>query len=99
MPLLPCVFLRDLQFNAFIRLFQTSEKRRDRLASLKIYRAVLDLDDDVVVKFSIERMEDVVGSPGAVIFWIAPIQMMVINKSPVKEDTAMRLERASNHVG
>ena len=82
-PLLPCVFLGDLQLDAFIRLLQTSEKRRDRLTSLEVYGAVLDLDDHIVVKFSVERMEDVVGSPGAVIFWIAPVQMVVVDECPI----------------
>src|SRR5262245_25706329 len=42
--LLPQVFLRDLQLDCLIRLFQTSEEWRGGLAHLKVDRPVLDLD-------------------------------------------------------
>src|SRR4029077_20227686 len=56
-PLLPGVLLRDLQLDAFVSLLQPAKKRRHRFACLKIDGTVLDLDDDVVVKLSVKRME------------------------------------------
>ena len=99
MPLLPGVFLRDLQFDALVRFLQPAKKRRDRFAGLEIDRSILDLDDDVVIKLSVERMKDVVSCARPIIFRIAPIQMMVVNKRPIEEQSAMRAKRASNHIG
>ena len=60
---------------------QPAEQRRNRLAHLKIDRAVLDLDNHVVVELAIERMEIVISRAGAVVFQVRPVQMMVVDKS------------------
>src|SRR5262249_45376182 len=44
------VFLRDLELNSLIGLLESPEQRRRRLTHLKIDRAVLDLDDHVVIE-------------------------------------------------
>src|SRR5215470_619756 len=92
MTLLTCVFLRNLQFDSFIRLSEPAEQRRDRLAHLEIDRSVLDLDDDVVPKFPIQRIEDVVSRLGAIVLEIAPIQMMVVNERTIEEHASVRFE-------
>ena len=60
--LLAGVFLRDLQLDGFVGFFEAAEKWRDGLARLEIDRAVLDLDDDVVVELAVERMKIVVAA-------------------------------------
>src|SRR5262249_5066009 len=50
------------------------------------------LNDDVVVKLSIERMEIVIRGLGAVILWLPPVKMVVVNKCAIENDAAMRLE-------
>src|SRR5437764_10774936 len=44
-------------------------------------------------------MKVVVSRAGTVGFRIAPVQMMVVNKSSIHDDTAVRLQGARNHVG
>ena len=68
MPLLAEVFLCDLQLDGHGGLFKSAEQRRGRLAHLEINRAVLDLDDDVVVELAVEGVKVVVGGLGAVEF-------------------------------
>ena len=99
MPLLAGVFLRDLQLDGFICFFEAAEERRNRLAHLEINRPVFDLDDYVVVELAVERMKDVVGGARAIILGIAPIEMMVIDKGAVKNDSVMRGKSARNHIG
>src|SRR5437868_6891121 len=55
MPLLPCVLLRDLQFDTFVCFLQPAEKRRHWFPSLEVNWSILDLDDDVVVEFRSEE--------------------------------------------
>ena len=90
MPLLPGVFLRDLQFNALVRFLQPAKKWRDRFAGLEINGPIFDLDDDVVVELSVERMKNVVRCASAIIFRIAPIQVMVVNERPIEKNSAVR---------
>ena len=99
MVLLAGVFLRDLQFDGFVRFFEAAEQRRNRFARLEVDWAIFNLDDDVVRKFAVERMKNVVGSFGPVILGIVPIKMVVIDKRPVENDPAMRRKRVRDHVG
>ena len=99
MALLAGVFLRDLQLDRFVGFFEAAEKRRDRFARLKIDRAVLDLDDDVVVELAVERMKIVVGGAGAIVFGIAPVEMMVVDEGAIEDEAAVRFERARDDVG
>src|SRR6266851_42720 len=99
MPLLPGVFLGDLQFDGLIGIRHCTEQRRRRLAHLEIYWAVLDLDNDILTKLSIERMEVVVGGAGAISFGISPVQMMVVNEGAVEQDSVMGSKGASDDVG
>src|SRR2546429_5858034 len=73
-PLLTCVFLCDLQFNCFVGFLQASEKRRHGFARLKINWAVFNLDDDVVIEFSVDWMKDVVSRTCAIVLRISPIK-------------------------
>src|SRR5580700_7217686 len=60
---------------------------------------MFDLDDYVVVELAVKRMEVVVGGFGAIILRVAPIEMMVVDKRAIKNDSAMRRKRACNHFG
>src|SRR6266852_7202824 len=99
MPLLPGVFLSDLQFHRHVRLLQTAEERRNRFANLKVNWPMFNLNNNVVIEFAIERMEYVVGSSRAICLGILPVEVMVVHKCPVKNDSAVGLERACNDVG
>ena len=99
MVLLAGVFLRDLQFNRFVGFFEAAEQRRNRFARLEVNRAMLDLDDDVVFELAVERMKIVVGSLGAVVLGIAPVEMMVVNERAIENDTVMRFECTGDDVG
>ena len=99
MPLLPGVFLRDLQLDGLIRMRHGSEQRRRWLAHLKINGAVLDLNHYVIFELSIQRMEVVVSGAGAICLDVTPIQMMVVNECPIHQHAVMRRERAGDDVG
>ena len=99
MPLLARVFLRDLQLDGLICFFQSAEERRDRFAYLEVNRPMLDLDDHVVVELAVERMEIVVRSLCAIVLGIRPIEMMVVNKRAIKNDSVVRRKCTRNHVG
>src|SRR5258708_12780977 len=88
MPLLPGVFLRDLQFDGLVCVRHGAEERRGRLAYLEIDRAIFDLNDDVVFELSVERMEGVVGGAGAARFRVAPIPMIVVHQRPPDHDSS-----------
>src|SRR6266699_1705883 len=92
MPLLPRVFLCDLQLDRLVRFLKPAEERRNWFARLKVDWAIFNLDDDVIRKFAVERMKNVVGSFGTIILGIAPIKMVVIDKRPVENDPAVRRE-------
>src|SRR6267154_595103 len=66
MPLLPGVFLGDLQLHCHIGALQPGKEGRNRFADLKVNGPMFDLNDDVVVELAIEGMENVVGSFRAV---------------------------------
>ena len=60
---------------------------------------MFDLDDHIVVKLAVERMKNVVGGARAIVFRIAPIEVMVIDKCAIKNDSAMRHKGARDHIG
>src|ERR1700751_4363130 len=98
MPLLSRVLLRDLQLNCLIGPRQTTKQWRHWFTNLKVNRAILDLDDYVVIEFAVKRMKDVVGSSCTIVFKILPIQMMVINERAIENDAAMRRQRMCYYV-
>src|SRR5580693_5379394 len=59
---------------------------------------MLDLDDHVVVELAVERMKVVIRCARTVIPGIGPIEMMVVNKRAIKNDSAMRRKRVCYHV-
>ena len=81
MPLLPGVFLRDLQLDGFVRTLQSGKERRNRFAHLKVDWTILDLNDDVVVEGAVQWMEIVVGGFRPIVFQIVPVQMVVVNET------------------
>src|SRR6266568_6609731 len=98
MALLAGVLLRNLQLNRLICLQHCAEQRRGWLAYLEVDWPVLNLDDDIVVELAVEGMEVVVGGASAVSFRITPVQVMVVNEGAVEQDSAVRTQRACNHV-
>ena len=96
---LACVFLHDLQFDGFVGFLESGEKGGNRLAHLEIDGAIFNLDDHVVVELAVERMKNIVGGAGAIVFQVGPIKVMVVNKRTVEEHAAVRFERAGNHIG
>src|SRR6266849_4926702 len=97
--LLAGIFLGNLQLDRLVRFLQPAEEGRDRLARLEINRPIFDLDDYIAFEGSIERMKDVVCGSGSIILGVAPIEMMVIDKRPIKKESAVRSESTSEHVG
>ena len=57
---------------------------------MKIDRPVFDLADYVALELAIQRVKYVIRSPGAIVFGVAPVKMMVIDKSSIKEEAAVR---------
>ena len=99
MALLAGVLLRNLQFNGLVRSMQSGEKWRGRFAHLEINGTILDLDDDVIVEGAIQRMKIVVGGFRPIVLQIVPIEVVVVNEGPIKNDSTVGLQRARNHVG
>src|SRR5258706_13259046 len=59
---------------------------------------MFDLDDHVGLELAVERMKDVICGSGAIIFWVVPIEMMVIDKGPIKKETVVRCQGTSDSV-
>ena len=85
MPRLADVFLRDLQLDGLVGVFQRAEQRRRGFAHLEIDGAVLDLHDHVVVELAVQRLEIVVGGAGAVVLRIVPIHVMVVDEAAIED--------------
>jgi hypothetical protein len=90
-PLLAGVFLRDLQLDADVRVFQAAKQWRHRFAHLKVDRTILDLYDYIFIKFAVQGMKDIVGGFGPVVFQVRPIEMVVVDEGAVEDDSAMWL--------
>src|SRR6267142_2586548 len=99
MPLLSGVFLSNLQLHRHIRLLQPAKERRNRFADLKVNWSMFDLNNYVVVELAIERMEYIVCSFRAVALRILPVEVMVVYKRAIKNDSTVGFERACNHIG
>src|ERR1700712_3563460 len=64
--LLASVLLRDLQLDCLTCMLQCSKEGRDRLAHLKVDGSVLNLNHHIWFEGSIERVEVIVSSAGAI---------------------------------
>src|SRR5262245_7087041 len=98
MALLACILLRNLEFNRLVRSLERAKQGRGWFAHLKIYRPMLDLKHDVVVEPPIERVHVVVSGASPVVLWVAPVHLVVVHKPAIKDDAAVRLERAGDDV-
>ncbi len=98
MPLLAGIFLRDLQFDRFVGLASCPKQWRRRLAHLKINGPVFDLERRCL-RIPVQRVKVIVGGSGAVVLGIAPVDMMVVNKTAIHYHSVMRLQGARNYVG
>src|SRR5689334_17153752 len=99
MPLLAGIFLGNLKLDRLIGFMQAAEQRRCRFANLKIDGAVFNLDDHIIFKPSIQRMKYVKSGAGAIILPIGPVQVMVVDKRAIENDSAVGLECARDNVG
>src|SRR5207253_6365249 len=79
-------------------LVQCAKQRRRGLANLKVYRTVLDLNDDVVIELAVEFVKVVVGGSSAIILRIFPVHVVVVHEAAIEDHAAVRLERASEHI-
>src|SRR5258708_4423426 len=59
---------------------------------------MFDLNDHVGFELAVERMKDVICGSGAIIFWVAPIEMMVIDKGAIKKETVVRRQGTSDSI-
>src|SRR6266853_4908578 len=98
MALLAGIFLGYLQFDGFVGFLESAEEGRDWFASLKVDRSMFDLNDYVMFELAVEGMKDVVGRSRAIIFWVAPIEMMVIDEGSIKKNSAVTGQGASEGV-
>ncbi|MNJ42927.1 hypothetical protein D3C77_379100 [compost metagenome] len=98
MPLLPGILLGNLELQHLIRLFHRAKQRRYRLFDLKIHRPVLDLQDDVLFKPAVQRLEMIVCGTGPVSFAVTPVLMAIINEASPQHETAVGLQRFGQHV-
>src|SRR6267154_3746772 len=98
MALLAGVFLGYLQFDGFVCFLETAEERRNGFAGLEVDGSMFDLDDHVGLELAVERMKDVICGSGAIIFWVVPIEMMVIDKGAIKKETVVRCQGTSDSV-
>src|SRR5712691_3815646 len=99
MRLLPGVFLSDLQLHSHIRTLQPAKERRNWFVNLKVNGPMFDLNDDVFVELAIEGMENIVRSFRAVTLRILPVEVMVVHKRAIENDSTVGFEGACNHIG
>ena len=98
-PLLPGVLLCDLQLDGLIGLPERAKQRRDRLASLEVDRAMLDLQDDVVGELPVKVMKVVPRRARSIVFRVAPVHVVVVDEAPIEDDAAVRREGMAEDVG
>ena len=97
--LLAGVLLRDLQLNRLAGVLKCCEEWRHWLAHLEVDRPVLDLDHYVGLEGSIESMEVVIASAGAIRFEVVPVEMIVVHEAAVQHYSPMRLKCAGYGIG
>src|SRR5216683_3771048 len=95
----PCGVSACVQVDRLVRFLKPAEERRNWFARLEVDGAIFNLNDDVIRKFAVEWMKNVVGSFGPIIRGIAPIKMVVIDKRPVENDPAVRCKGVRDRVG
>src|SRR5271169_1592906 len=59
---------------------------------------MFDLNDYVVLELAVERMKVVVGRFCPIVLGIGPIEMMVVYKRAIENDSVMRRKGARNHI-
>src|SRR5262249_801540 len=99
MALLARVLLRNLKLYNLTSLFQRTKQRRGRLAHLEVDWAMLYLKKRVVIKTAVERLKVVICSACPVVLQVAPVHVMVVDESSIKDDAAVRLEGPRDHLG
>src|SRR5260370_13941488 len=79
-------------------MLQPAKERRNRFADLKINWPVFDLNYDVVVELTIERMKYLVCRLLLEKKKILPFAVMVVDKRSIETNTTVSFERTRNHV-
>src|SRR5882757_1751159 len=96
--LLAGIFLGYLQLDGFVCFLETAEERRNGFPGLEVDGPMFNLDDHIGFELPVEGMKDVICGSGAIIFWVAPIEMMVIDKGAIKKETVVRCQGTSDSV-
>lgn len=73
--LLSGILLRDLNLQDLVGLFQSAQKRRNRLSDLEIHRPVLDLQYNILPELTVQRHKIVVSGSRPVGLPIPPVQL------------------------
>ena len=87
------ILLRDLELHHHRGLLQRSEQRTIRLTGLEVDGAVLDLDDHIVGKLTIEGHELLTGLVGTI------AALGIIYEGTPHHDTFMGLQCTCQHIG
>src|SRR4051812_34716194 len=87
------ILLRDLQLRHDLRVRHRAEERMKRLARLKIYRAILHLEQNVRRKLSVEWLQVLVRRTSTVV-----AGLHVVDKRAPHNDPSMRSERCGEYI-
>ena len=60
---------------------------------------MLDLDHHIAIELAIQGVKVVITGSGPVGLGVMPVEVIVVNKAAIKNDSAVGLERAGNGVG
>ena len=97
--LLSCVLLGDLNFQHLVCMLQTPEKRMDRFSHLEINGSVFNLENDIIIEFSVQRHEVVVSGTCPVCPAVTPVLLAVVHKTSPYDGPSVRFNRAGQHIG
>ena len=96
--LLPGVLLGHLHLDREAGAGHRADHGGDRLASLEVHRAVLDLHDHVLVEAAVQRGEVIVRGARPVGAPIAPVLVVVVDEGPPEHLPAVRGQRPGQQV-
>ena len=97
-PLLTGVFLSYLEFQHDICVLEPTKQWVNRLPDLEIYRTVLDLQYDVIIKLAVKTDKVYIALGGAVGHIIPPVLLAVVNKASPNDDSAVGFYGSRQHI-
>ncbi|MNV96552.1 hypothetical protein D3C71_1915740 [compost metagenome] len=66
---------------------------------MEIHRAVLDLQNDIIMEGSDERLEMIVSRSGPVRLLIPPVLLAIVDEASPDDQAAVRLDDIRQHIG